>query len=257
MKKFIFSFMAVAVLMLATGCSKEENPGSKDKTYTVNGVTFKMIAVKGGTFTMGAADEDTDADSDEKPAHEVTLSGFAIGETEVTQELWEAVMGSNPSHFKDAYKPVEQVSWDDCQNFIAELNKLTGKTFRLPTEAEWEYAARGGNKSKGYKYSGSNTIGDVAWYGENSGEKTHAVKTKMPNELGIYEMTGNVWEWCSDWFAEYQGVSQTNPTGPLSGSYRMRRGCSWFNDARPCRVSYRDYNDPGLRKDNLGFRLAQ
>ncbi len=227
------------------------------QTITVNGVSFTMVAVEGGTFKMGATSEQgNDADSDEKPVHSVTLSDYYIGETEVTQELWEAVMGSNPSYFKGSQKPVEQVSWNDCKEFITKLNKLTGKNFRLPAEAEWEYAARGGNKSKGYKYSGSNTIGNVAWYTDNSSSKTHDVKTKTPNELGIYDMSGNVYEWCEDWYGNYSSGSQTNPTGPSTGSYRVLRGGSWRGSAKGCRVSYRNNSNPGYRDDSSGFRLA-
>jgi formylglycine-generating enzyme required for sulfatase activity len=148
------------------------------------------------------------------------------------------------------------VSWDDCQTFISQLNQLTGKRFRLPTEAEWEYAARGGSKSRGYKYSGSNTIGDVAWYDSNSGRKTHNVKTKQPNELGLYDMTGNVWEWCQDWYGDYSSDSQTNPTGPSSGSGRVSRGGSWGIYARYCRSSNRGYYAPSYRGGYLGLRLA-
>ena len=230
------------------------------KTYTVNGVSFTMVDVEGGTFTMGATSEQgSDADNDEKPAHKVTLSNYSIGETEVTQALWQAVMGSNPSHFKgDLQRPVENVSWNDCQTFIKKLNQLTGENFRLPTEAEWEYAARGGKSSKGYKYSGSNTIGDVAWYTDNSLSKTRAVKTKKPNELGIYDMSGNVYEWCSDWYSSsyYSSYSGTNPTGPSSGSYRVLRGGSWYSDAGRWRVANRSYNSPAGRISSFGFRLA-
>ena len=231
----------------------------KNQTFTVNGVSFDMIAVEGGTFTMGAtAEQASDAYSDEKPTHQVTLSSYYIGKTEVTQELWQAVMGSNPSGFSGANLPVEKVSWEDCQIFIAILNELTGKYFRLPTEAEWEYAARGGSKSQGYKYSGSNTVDDVAWYPSNSSSKTHPVATKAPNELGIYDMSGNVLEWCSDWYSSsyYSSSSQYNPTGPASGSRRVYRGGSWGSSARLCRVSYRDYNGPSYRFYNLGLRLA-
>ena len=174
----------------------------------------------------------------------------------MTQELWEAVMGSNPSNFKGAQNPVERVSWNDCQEFVSRLNSLTGRTFRLPTEAEWEYAARGGNKSRHYKYSGSDNIDEVAWYRDNSGSKTHAVGTKSPNELGIYDMSGNVWEWCSDWYGGYSASAQTNPQGPSSGSYRVLRGGSWINYAGNCRVSIRSYDDPGNSNINFGLRLV-
>ena len=253
------------------------------KRYTVNGVSFVMVAVEGGTFTMGAtAEQGSDAYDSEMPAHQVTLSSYSIGETEVTQALWVAVMGTNPSYFNgygNAYygsehsenygtnlqRPVEWVSWDKCQTFITKLNQLTDETFRLPTEAEWEYAARGGNKSRGYKYAGSNTIGDVAWYDVNAYDVgssspnygTHTVATKSPNELGLYDMSGNVWEWCQDWYGGYSSGAQTNPTGPTSGSYRVFRGGSWNNSARDCRVSSRGNWPADFRYNALGLRLAR
>ncbi|MDO5341223.1 MAG: SUMF1/EgtB/PvdO family nonheme iron enzyme [Bacteroidia bacterium] len=228
-----------------------------------------MVAVKGGTFTMGATSEQgSDAESDEEPTHSVTLDDYYIGKFEVTQELWEAVMGTTVSQQRDKADrnwplrgkggdyPMYYVSWEECQEFVSKLNRLTGANFRLPTEAEWEYAARGGNKSKGYKYSGSNSIGDVAWYDDNSGSKTHPVGTKSPNELGIYDMSGNVYEWCQDWYDSYGSGSQTNPQWPSSGSYRVHRGGGWGNLARRCRVSDRDCSTPDDRRSNLGFRLA-
>ena len=227
------------------------------RKYTVNGVSFEMVRVEGGTFTMGAtAEQGDDAYDREKPAHKVTLSSYSIGRTPVTQALWEAVMGNNPSRFKGKNSPVEQVSWDDCQEFIKRLNAMTGGCFRLPTEAEWEYVARGGSKSRGYKYSGSDIIDEVAWYCDNSGYETHDVATKNPNELGIYDMSGNVWEWCADWDGDYGSGAQTNPKGPSSGSNRVRRGGSWFSGARSCPVSIRDYYAPGNRYSGLGLRLA-
>ena len=239
----------------------------------VNGVTFNMIRVDGGTFTMGATSEMTNPLDGEKPTHQVTLSSYYIGETEVTQSLWQAVMGSNPSKFKGDNLPVEQVSWSDCQDFIKKLNEMTGKSFRLPTEAEWEFAARGGNKSRHTQYSGSSNIDEVAWYWQNSGDKyltgdwdmdkieknncrTHPVKTKKSNELGIYDMSGNVWEWCQDYYGSYSITSQTNPTGPDSGSNRMSRGGSWYFSAWYCRSSNRHYITPDYGLNDLGLRLA-
>jgi len=216
-----------------------------------------MIYVDGGTFTMGATPEQGSNAYDEKPAHQVTLSSFSIGRYEVSQEEWEAVMGSNPSKFKGSKLPVEQVTWNDCQTFIHKLNQLTGKQFRLPTEAEWEYAARGGNKSRGYKYAGGNDLGSVAWYNGNSGGKTHDGGQKQPNELGLYDMVGNVWEWCQDWYGKYSSSSQTNPNGSSSGSFRVTRGGGWGDDAGYCRVSFRGGDTPGNRYYYLGLRLAQ
>ena len=222
-----------------------------------DGICIEMVKVEGGTFMMGATSEMKNPNSNEKPVHQVTLTNdYYMGKYEVTQALWQAVMGSNPSEYKGENLPVETVSWNDCQKFISKLNSLTGRMFRLPTEAEWEYAARGGKESRGYQYSGSSNISDVAWYDENSGSKTHPVGTKQANELGIYDMTGNVWEWCSDWYSSYSSSSQTNPTGSDSGSARVSRGGGWFNDASYCRLSVRFYYTPDFRLDILGLRLA-
>lgn len=223
----------------------------------VKGVKFKMVYVEGGTFTMGAtAEQRSDAYSVEKPVHQVTLSDYYIGETQVTQALWKAVMGKDPSNWIGDDLPVEQVSWEDAHEFIKKLNEETGRTFRLPTEAEWEYAARGGKNSKRYKYSGSNRIDEVAWYDGNSGGKTHPVKEKKANELGLYDMSGNVLEWCNDWYGEYSSDAQPNPQGPKKGSYRVLRGGSWDFNAWNCRVSYRCYDTPMYRDDGVGFRLV-
>lgn len=184
------------------------------------------------------------------------MSGFSIGQTEVTQALWEAVMGNNPSHFKGNNLPVESVSRDDCKTFLSKLNSITGKNFRRPTEAEWEFAARGGNNSNHTQYSGSGNINDIAWYKGNSGNKTHSVAQLKANELGIYDMCGNVWEWCSDWYGDYSNIAQTNPTGAVNGTYRVFRGGDWKSDARYCRSSYRTGNSPDTHYEGLGFRLC-
>jgi formylglycine-generating enzyme required for sulfatase activity len=240
-----------------TTVSSSLNTHSSTTTFTVNGVTFSMVKVDGGTFRMGATEEQgSDADSDEEPVRKVILSSYYIGVTEVTQALWQAVMGNNPSYYKGDNRPVESVSWNDCQKFIKKLNSLTGRTFRLPTEAEWEYAARGGNRSKGYKYSGSNKLSEVAWYTDNSRATTHQVAGKIPNELGLYDMSGNIWEWCNDRFGSYSSTPQTDPKGSTNGSFRVNRGGGWSYGARHCRVSNRDYYTPDASRDNLGLRLC-
>ena len=222
-----------------------------------NGINIEMVKVEAGSFDMGATPEMENPFEDEKPVHRVTLTNdYYIGKYEVTQALWQAVMGSNPSNFKGDDLPVEEVSWNDCQDFISKLNAMTGKRFRLPSEAEWEYAARGGKKSRGYQYSGSNTLGNVAWYEGNSGSKTHAVGTKQPNELGIYDMTGNVWEWCQDRDGSYSSSPQTNPTGAASGSFRVDRGGGWCHSAGDCRTSFSLVGAPGIRYYGLGLRLV-
>ena len=214
----------------------------------------EMVLVKGGTFKMGSNESD-----DEKPIHTVTVGDFYIGKYEVTQKEWEALMGSNPSQFKGANLPVENVNWNDIQEYIQKLNSKTGKKYRLPTEAEWEYAARGGNQEQKYKYSGSNSIDEVAWYDGNSNRQTHEVGQKQPNELGIYDMSGNVWEWCSDWYDAnyYKNSPSKNPQGPSSGGSRVLRGGSWYDFDNYCRSSYRSYSYPDYRNYNLGFRLVQ
>ena len=215
-----------------------------------------MVQVKGGRFQMGGTPEQgSDAYNNEKPVHEVTLSDYYMGKYEVRQSEWEAVMGNNPSRFKGADLPVEQVSWEDCHEFIGRLNALTGLSFKLPTEAQWEYAARGGNLSKGYKYSGSNNLGEVGWYESNSGNCTHRVGEKQPNELGLYDMSGNVWEWCEDKYGEYNITSQSDPLGAAKGSQWVYRGGCWCFEASYCRVSFRAH-DPGNRYYSVGLRLV-
>lgn len=276
---WIFGVLWLGMLVGKPLCG---NAQSRNFTEKVNGVEFEMIYVKGGTFRMGAmVEQGDDAIDREKPVHSVTLSDYYIGKFEVTQGLWMVVMGSNPSNFKkgDNY-PVDRVSWNDVQTFLTKLNQLTGKKYALPTEAQWEYAARGGIGigrsvyvwSDGFsvlhfefgssgggvatKYSGSDDIDEVAWYTNNSGGSTHPVGTKRPNALGIYDMSGNVEEWCSDWYGSYSNESQTNPTGPSSGSARVLRGGSRSEIARRCRVSFRNCYFPSRGGIDFGFRVV-
>ena len=281
MKK-ISSILFVLILMtvISMSCGKDEpvnpddpvNPDEpQTETFTVNDVSFTMVPVEGGTFIMGTDYNSPDDFYWEQPAHEVTLSSYFIGQSEVTQALWQAVMGENPSYFSsrnnydtNLQRPVECVSWNDCQTFITKLNQLTGRTFRLPTEAEWEFAARGGNQSQGYEYSGSNNLDDVAWYwysipsriSGNAEYGTQTVATKAPNELGLYDMSGNVWEWCQDyWGGIYSSEAQTNPVGPSTGDTHVYRGGSW-GSYKGCRVSYRVSEKPTFTLFDIGLRLA-
>lgn len=225
------------------------------ETVTVNGFDFKMVKVKGSTFQMGATTEQS-GNGSEKLVHRVTLSNYAISETEVTQGLWKAVMGSNPSKFKGNNKPVESVSWNECQEFIRQLNSLTGRRFRLPTEAEWEFAARGGRNSVGFRYAGGDDLRKVGIYSESVGDETYPVKSKMPNELGLYDMSGNVQEWCADYYGEYPPYRQTNPTGPSFGSSRVVRGGHWKYYGGSCQISERYSLDASYSDSHTGFRLA-
>ena len=266
--------------------------GKGDYTDTVEGVSFKMVRVQGGTFTMGCtAEQGEDCLDWEKPAHRVTLSDYSIGETEVTvgqfkvfvqatgyvttveKEGWSWILDGDgfmkgesvnwrhdvrgEEHPVGEYEyPVVHVSWEDAMAYCEWLSKKTGKHYRLPTEAEWEYAARGGIKSRGYKYSGSDDIAEVAWHDGNSESRTHAVKGKKANELGLYDMSGNVLEWCSDWWGRYTSGNQRNPAGPDEGSHRVGRGGSWYYDSWFCRVSNRFDDPPAGGTRRLGFRLA-
>lgn len=235
---------------LYQGCLNTPPNGGGDR-----GGVDNMIFVKGGTFQMGS----NDGSSYEKPVHSVRVSDFYIGKYEVTQAEWKKIMGNNPSSFNDCENcPVENVSWNDIQDFLKKLNaKYPGKKYRLPTEAEWEYAARGGIQSKGFAYSGSNDLSEVGWYSDNAGSKPHPVGQKKANELGLHDMSGNVWEWCADWYEKYPAAAQTNPTGPAKGSARVGRGGSWRYGAEACRVSDRRSWRPGsLRYGHLGFRMV-
>ena len=231
-----------------------------------------MVHVEGGFFMMGSnLEEDNECKTDDEhpalkegPIHQVTLSSFSIGRYEVTQEEWLTVMGSSLSEFKSGKMPVKRVCWWDCQDFIKKLNRLTGMNFRLPTEAEWEFAARGGNKSHGYRYSGSDCLDDVAWYSDNckddeaesTEDSTHEVGKKSPNELGLYDMSGNVCEWCATYWGGYPSSAQTDPQGPTSGTYRVYRGGSWYYNASFCRVARRYGATPDYLSSVIGFRLA-
>ena len=225
-----------------------------------------MAKINGGTFTMGAQSTsssqtnfDKNADRDEKPTHDVTLSSYYIGKTPVTQLLWYVVMGSYPNisnnYGRGDNYPVYNVTYTQCEQFIAKLNKLTKKNFRMPTEAEWEFAARGGNNSNKYKYSGSNTIGSVAWYNSNAGGKSHPVAQKEANEMNLYDMSGNVWEWCSDWYGNYTMSAQTNPKGPSSGTGKVIRGGGYDDSPTECRVSVRSNASTSSSLTTIGFRL--
>jgi formylglycine-generating enzyme required for sulfatase activity len=243
---------------------------TETRTVTETRTRIEMVFVQGGTFWMGCtSDQGSDCYNDEKPVHQVTLNNFYIGKYEITQAQWETIMGTTIKQQRDKVYhneallsgegdnyPMYYVSWEDAQEFIKRLNAATGKKYRLPTEAEWEYAARGGNQSRGYKYSGINNIDEVAWYIDNSGRNTHPVGTKKANELGIYDMSGNVWEWCNDWYGSYSSYAQTNPAGVSSSSYRVIRGGSWSSFAGDCRVANRSGASPGDRYGNLGFRVA-
>ncbi|MDR0937891.1 MAG: formylglycine-generating enzyme family protein [Mediterranea sp.] len=239
----------------ARGTSTRRSSPSSSSTHPAEP---EMVYVEGGTFWMGCTDgQGSDCENDESPAHSVTLTSFNISKYEVTQGQWVTIMGTNPSkNARGDNYPVTNVSWSDAQEFCDRLNTATGKQYRLPTEAEWEYAARGGNQSKSYKYSGSNNLNNVGWFSGNSEGNTHPVGQKLPNELGIYDMSGNVWEWCSDWYSNYPAAMQTDPMGASSGSYRVLRGGSRSSYAPNCRVAYRHYYSPDFSSQFLGFRLV-
>ncbi len=228
------------------------------KSFSNNAVSFTMAPVRGGSFFMGARDGDKYSYSEEKPPHLVRLSDFYIGQTLVTQDLWQMVMGSNPSNWKGGHRPVEQVSWNDCQRFIKRLSDMFHEKFRLPTEAEWEYAARGGQLSRDFRYAGSNQLDDVAWHFNNSTAATHEVCMKFANELGLYDMSGNVSEWCSDWYstAYYMISPEENPKGPDTGSFHVIRGGSFSDRATTCRVASRSFLWPTGKLGTVGLRLA-
>ncbi len=245
----------------------EDTDRVKIRTFEINGLKLTLVKIEGGVYSIGfqpdAPDSDTSLTKD-AAQHEVKLSSYYISTTEITQELWQVVMNNNPSKTKGMGLPVTNVTWDQCQEFTKRLYQRTGGYFRLPTEAEWECAARGGHLSRGFKYSGSNTLDSVAWYRGNSGMKRggklapRKVASKQPNELGIYDMAGNVREWCYDWYSPtyYDQGWQTNPHGPGLSDFRVIRGGSYHSNAKGCLSMSRDYEFPELSNDDIGFRLA-
>ncbi|MDB5281463.1 MAG: Sulphatase-modifying factor protein [Bacteroidota bacterium] len=240
---------------------RENNVASNVPMEILVNIEANMVNVSGGSITMGCDNpQDTDCYYWEKPAHMITVSNFYISKYPVTQRQWEAIVGINP--FSSKYCPdcpVENVSWYDTQIFFSKLNQMTGKEYRLPTEAEWEYAAKGGAKTKEFKYAGSNNPDEVGWNGNNSNKQTHPVGTKKPNELGLYDMSGNVWQWCSDWFNEkyYTKSPVLNPEGPKRAEYRVCRGGSWWSDPADTRTINRDRYPADARDDDVGFRIAR
>lgn len=254
----ICALVPLLSLFFLSSTQSQSSQNDSILTLTVEGVSFDMVKVEAGSFIMGCTDEQGgDCDDDERPYHRVTITrDYYIGKFEVTQELYEAVMGENPSNWKSFDRPVENVSWQRAQVFCAELSRITGRQFSLPTEAEWEYAARGGQKSTGAKYSGGYAINKVAWYGGNSGSQTHPVGQLRPNELGIYDMSGNVCEFCQDRYGSYNSASQTDPTGPDSGARRVYRGGCWRHSAWSCRVANRNDTGPGNYCSDYGFRVV-
>lgn len=228
-----------------------------ERERILNKLISNMVYVEGGTFMMGSSEDDL-LWTRGKPLHEVTLSSFKICKFEVTQEEWLAVMGENPSFHKGRRYPVECVTWNNCIDFIQKLNDITGKHFRLPTEAEWEFAARGGNKSKGHVFAGGNNADIVMWHIENSGHHSHIVGTKQPNELGLFDMCGNVEEWVDDWHISRYDVNVVmNPKGPDEGTCKVIRGGSFYCGSEICGVSERMWHDPTLKSMKIGLRLAQ
>ena len=265
MKKVKLGILCLLAGVVLTACNKESD-GKSDYKEKAFGLDLLMVAVEGGTFDMGSTiGLDSDASDDEAPVHQVTLSSYCISKYEITQAQWKAVMGTTIQQQAGSSKlygegdnyPMYYVSWEDAKAFCDKLSQKTGMTYALPTEAQWEFAARGGTKSQGYKYSGSNTVDDVAWYNVNGKNTTHTVGSKAPNELGLYDMSGNVWELCADWYGVYSSIEATNPTGPDRGGDRVCRGGSWYSDDFRARVSYRDYDKPDSRDSRLGFRVVR
>ena len=258
----------VAAMVSCTAALSAQTQGPVNRVFTVNHIPIKMVFVKGGDLELGCvAERDDSCKAKEVPSHNVTLTDFYIGETEVTQAQWKAVMGSdnNPSYWKGNTLPVERVSWVECHRFVTRLNKYLAKElpegyhFALPSEAQWEYAARGGLKSAGTRYAGSNDLKQIAWFYDNSSQHTHDVRIKTANELGIFDMSGNVWEWCEDWYDENfyaENTEWNNPMNEQETSYRVQRGGSWNYAAPYSRCANRDYGSIHTRYEDCGFRVA-
>ncbi|MGL4957148.1 MAG: formylglycine-generating enzyme family protein [Bacteroidales bacterium] len=253
MKKLQFIICVLLVATLHTQAFAKSSNTAKNQSITVKGVSFDMIYVEGGTFRMGCSVEQINCEKNEMPSHPVTLDSFYIGKFEVTQKLWTTVMGKNPSTKKGNNLPVDNISWSDCQSFITKLNTLSGKTFRLPTEAEWEYAARGGKQATETVYAGSNSAAEVAWHNDTS---AHEVGTKKANELGIYDMSGNVWEWCNDWMSDYTRAAVTNPKGAEKGTDRILRGGNFVSTSQNCRIPTRNWRPANNKVAVAGLRLV-
>ena len=280
MNKFVYILLIGLSLVLFSRCAKDldlmegevgvvpQQPSAPTDTIPDADVPLpqpvidleeSMVDVEGGTFVMGCSPEQVgDCFFLESPPHNVTIDGYSISKYLVTQKLWKSVMGNNPSGFNDCEEcPANNVSYNEVITFIQELNRITGKTYRLPTEAQWEYAARGGHKAIVTKHAGSDDVDSVAWYAGTSNNRIHPVGLKKPNELGLYDMNGNVWEWCRDGFREYTSEDQLNPVGPTVSSSlsRVVRGGSYLHNDRHCRVSNRRISTPDFRSLSYGFRL--
>ena len=261
-----FAMLASVVLtgLLAAGCSKggdgkDRTPGSPGMALDLGGgVTLKLVRIPPGRFLMGSPQGERDRATDEGPQREITLSrGFYMGLHEVTQEQYQRVMGSNPSTFPGAQNPVEKVTWNKAVEFCRKASQSTGKTVRLPTEAEWEYACRAGSRTKFSCGDDDGNLGNYAWYTGNSGNKTHPVGQKRPNNWGLYDMHGNVREWCADWYKDsYANPGYTDPRGPASGQDRVWRGGGWDNRAQGCRSAFRGSYIPDDPLNNIGFRVV-
>jgi formylglycine-generating enzyme required for sulfatase activity len=253
MRNFVIGCF-VLFTMSGTACSETKEPPKELALDLGGGVKLDLVLIPAGSFTMG--------DDSEKPAHKVTITKpFYLGKYEVTQEQWEAVMGKNPSHFNGPKNPVEQVSWNDCQQFLEKLNAKTGGQggkFVLPTEAQWEYACRAGSTGKFCFGDDEKQLGEYAWYAANAGEKTHPVGEKKPNAWGLYDMHGNVWEWCRDWHGKYGAEAVDDPSGPTTGAARVVRGGGWFDGGGLCQSAIRLFGPgPGFGLDYLGLRVSR